>query len=52
MDLGPDVQYYDGAWYMYFSASPNSAAFRLVASHPVCLTVTPVSVTHRFSSFT
>ena len=23
----PDIQYYDGAWYMYFSASPNSAVF-------------------------
>ncbi|MEU7906460.1 family 43 glycosylhydrolase [Actinoplanes sp. NPDC049118] len=23
----PDVRYYDGAWYMYFSASPGSAVF-------------------------
>ena len=23
----PDVQYIDGAWYMYFSASPNTARF-------------------------
>jgi GH43 family beta-xylosidase len=23
----PDIQYYDGAWYMYFSASPNTARF-------------------------
>jgi GH43 family beta-xylosidase len=23
----PDIRYYDGAWYMYFSASPNTANF-------------------------
>ena len=23
----PDIRYYDGAWYMYFSASPNTARF-------------------------
>lgn len=23
----PDIRYYDGAWYMYFSASPNTATF-------------------------
>ena len=23
----PDIRYYDGAWYMYFSASPGSAVF-------------------------
>jgi GH43 family beta-xylosidase len=23
----PDIRFYDGAWYMYFSASPNNAVF-------------------------
>ena len=55
----PDIRYYDGAWYMYFSASPSNAVFnqrlywiRNTCANPMtCSWSAPVRFTTGWESF-